>query len=336
VGQALSIRPHGCYGGGIAEDELVDWTSEALYNKAKVFALRAHNESIDSELFALWMSLSLELVARAALAKIHPALLADPKEPDNLQYAFGINPKKPPKSIVAKALFARCSVFIPDFTDKMAGHCLVVLDRRNSELHSGAAAFHGLNNSQWLPETYEAIEVLLRHLGRDFEDFLGDEHARLAQETLADRRDTIKREVQEKLAAARKAFEKLTDEQKTPLEKKAMASWMKTNSLNRLDKCPACGLEAGIGGEIVGRSPARIDEGVIVREARVLPNVLRCPYCSVILKGFQELNEAGRGSVYILIEEEDPIEFFGIDPEEYVDVDELLRNRDEDFGYSNE
>lgn len=111
----------------------MDWTSDALYNEAKLYAERAHNEDPDSALFGFWMSLSLELLARAAIAQIHPVLLADPQQQDNIQYAFGINPKSAPKSIQAKTLFARCSVFIEGFTDKMSGHCLIMADRRNTE-----------------------------------------------------------------------------------------------------------------------------------------------------------------------------------------------------------
>src|SRR5258708_39891622 len=101
----------------------MDWSSESLYNKSKLFAERAHNEPLDSALFGFWMSLVVEMLGRAALAYVHPALLADPREPDHIQYAFGIIPKGVPKSIHAKTVFARCSVFIEDFTEKMAGHC---------------------------------------------------------------------------------------------------------------------------------------------------------------------------------------------------------------------
>ena len=45
--------------------------------------------------------------------------------------------------------------------------------------------------------------------------------------------------------------------------------------------------------------------------------------------------EAGLGSIYTTTEDEDPIEFFGIDPEEYVDVEKLVRDYHED-GYMNE
>ena len=137
------------------------------------------------------MSLSLELLARAALAPVHPVLSADPKQQDNIHYAFGIVPQNVPKSIQAKAVLARCFVFIQGFTDKMSGHCLIMADRRNSELHSGAAAFEGIDNSKWLPATYEVAEVLLHHIDRTFADFLGDEHSQVAIEALKDRRDTV-------------------------------------------------------------------------------------------------------------------------------------------------
>ena len=36
----------------------MDWSSESLYNKAKVFADRAHNELVEGALFGFWMSCS--------------------------------------------------------------------------------------------------------------------------------------------------------------------------------------------------------------------------------------------------------------------------------------
>lgn len=306
----------------------MDWQSEALYNKAKLYARRAHNEPVDSSLFAFWMSLALELLARSSLSRIHPVLLADPREQDNIQYAFGINPKKIPLSIPSKTLYARCSVFIPGFTDKMSAHCLIIADRRNSELHSGAAAFEGIDNSAWLPATYEVIEVLLTHLRCDYVDFLGD-HGAVAVEALRDRRDNLVREVHEKLAKARKYYEGLTEEERAKVSEsadKTSTYWLKGTTFRRKCSCPACSNTAVIGGEIVGRSPVRIDQAAtsITREVRVLPNRLRCPYCNLVLTSFQEVREAGRGNIFTVEEQEDPIEFFGIDPEEYVDVEDLI------------
>jgi hypothetical protein len=320
----------------------MDWSADAIYNKAKVYAQRAHDEPVESALFGFWMSLALELLARAALSEIHPVLLADPQDHENIYYAFGIEPKNPPKSIPAKALFSRCLTFIVGFTERMRIHCLIMADRRNSELHSGVAAFEEIDNSSWLPQTYEVMEILLVHLKRDFADFLG-EHGTVAVESLKDRRDTIKREVQEKLAVARRAYDALDvaeKERRSAVTASAIDAWIKANKLRRKCKCPACGERAVMSGEIVGRTPARIDQdaGTISREIRVLPNQLNCASCKVALKSYQELREAGLGDIYTLGEEEDPIAFFGIEPEEYVDVEEIIRKYGEDMyaEYQNE
>ena len=70
----------------------------------------------------------------------------------------------------------------------------------------------------------------------------------------------------------------------------------------------------------------------------VLPNLLNCPFCKLNLNGYQELKEAQLGAIYTIEKEEDPIEFFGIDPEEYVNVDELVQNymAEQYTGYENE
>jgi hypothetical protein len=58
--------------------------------------------------------------------------------------------------------------------------------------------------------------------------------------------------------------------------------------------------------------------------------VLLCPSCKLGLNGYQELNEGGLGTIYTIQEEEDPINFFGIVPEEYIDIDELIRAHERD------
>jgi hypothetical protein len=318
----------------------VDWTSETLYEKAITYARRAHSEDIDSSLFAFWMTLALELLCRAGLAKIHPVLLADPTNEGNIQYAFGINPKTNPRSVQAKTVFARCSVFIAHFTDEMSAHCLIVADRRNSELHSGAAAFEGLANSSWLPASYEVFEVVLNHLGYSLSEFLGNEYASTAEEALKDRRNTIKKHVLDRVAAAKRLYDDLTGEQRVQRQDEgliALKAWLKGNPLRKAYPCPACGLLAGITGESISRGPVRIndEEQTIQREVRVLPNALRCTFCHLKLDGFQEMLVAGRGDIYTVIEEEDPIGFFGIVPEEHVDIDELIREHFRE-GYMNE
>src|SRR5438270_3125806 len=121
------------------------WSYETLWQKAKLYArLALAEEDRDSAKFALLSTLALEFVARSTLARVHPALLADPREPENLLYAFGYRTDKSPKSIPAKALFARCEVVVPEFTAAERTFAMTLMERRNEELHSGSAAFHGV------------------------------------------------------------------------------------------------------------------------------------------------------------------------------------------------
>jgi hypothetical protein len=320
---------------------VMDWTADALYDKSKLFMARAHEQPVESQLFAFWASLSLELLARGALAKVHPVLLADPREDGSILYAFGIQPAKPPKSIVTKAIVIRCAQLVEGFTDDMAKHCALMADQRNTELHSGAVGFDDFDNAAWLPGTYEVIEVLLKHLGKDWKDFLGDDHAAAAIEMLSDRRETIKKQVQDRISTAKKLFAGLAAEEKT----KRAGQWAATakellqanRRLSREIKCPACGLSGLVAGSVVGRGPVRIDEtsNTIDREVRILPTKFRCTHCELKLDGFQELRQANLGNVYTMQESEDPIEFFGIDPADYIDPDQFLADN---FGpdYDNE
>jgi hypothetical protein len=285
------------------------------------------------------MSLSLELLARAALAKIHPVLLADPLTEGNIHYAFGINPKTNPKSIAAKAVFARCSVFIKGFTDEMSGHCLLLADRRNKELHSGEASFEAVDASTWLPQTYDVFETLLQSLRVSLEDFFGGEHAAVANGMLKDRRDHILKEVKERITLAKREFEKLGGAEKTERIEKtqaALKAWT-PGALRKTCNCPACGFSGAISGEALNRGPIKVneDEGTLSREVRALPNAFRCPTCGLRLDGYQELLQAGLGKPFVSPEEEDPIEFFGIIPEEHIDIDKVIQDYF-DQGYNNE
>ena len=56
------------------------WLEDALLRKARVYVERASSVEAGTGLEALWSLVALEFLARAALARIHPALLADPQD----------------------------------------------------------------------------------------------------------------------------------------------------------------------------------------------------------------------------------------------------------------
>lgn len=308
----------------------MDWDAQALYDKSLLYMDRAHEQPIDSPLFALWASLSLEILCRAALAKVHPVLLADPREDGSMLYAFGVEPAKPPKSIVTKAIVIRCTLLVDGFTEEMAKHCAFMADRRNTELHSGALGFDALDNAAWLPATYEVIEVLLKHFGTGFDKFLGPDHAKTAVEMLRDRRETIRHDVLDRIGAAKKFFQGLLEGEQAKRRERwepTVEKALKEHPVLRGVKCPACGSKAVMTGDIVGRGPVRINEAntVIEREVRVLPTKFLCRACDLKLDGFQEMRQAQFGAVYKVLENEDPVEFFGINPSDYIDAEEFIR-----------
>lgn len=321
----------------------MEWAFDPLFSKAQLYAERAHSENIKSSMFGFWMSLCTELLARAALAKMHPVLLADPTSEGNIHYVFGVVPKNNPKSVHAKTVFARCSIFVEKFTDQMSGHCLILADRRNKELHGGEAAFEGIDPSTWLPKTYEVFEILLNHMGKSFEDLLGKEHAAGAQSMLKDRRDHIEKDVKDRISQCKKHYDAMPGDELTeraPKIEQSLKRWLSSTPLGNSAKCPACGFDGALHGESLNRGIAKVSEvdGNITREVTVLPTNFRCAVCNLKLDGYQELLQADLGTVFVNVEEEDPIEFFGINPEDHVDIDKIVNEymAEEMYGYQNE
>src|SRR2546421_295754 len=86
------------------------WTQRLLLTKAQRYAEEMHRCERDDWRFAFWSTLSLELLARAALAHISPVLLADVRSDSwrHLFYALGHAPKAAkfvPKSIDISEVF---------------------------------------------------------------------------------------------------------------------------------------------------------------------------------------------------------------------------------------
>ena len=120
------------------------WSEEALFGKALLYVEKMESYTVDDWLFGFWSALSLELLARAALAHISPILLAGTTNWRNLTYALGGAPtakRYTPTSIATNELYARLNELVPEFTQEVAGFCSTHAGRRNSELHTGELTF---------------------------------------------------------------------------------------------------------------------------------------------------------------------------------------------------
>lgn len=96
------------------------WDSEALYLKAQRYVQHMSDLESDNWEYALWSGFSLEFLARAALANVSPALLAETdKGWGSLYHALGFKPieeRFTPKSIAVSEVFKRLAAILPDFT----------------------------------------------------------------------------------------------------------------------------------------------------------------------------------------------------------------------------
>ena len=138
------------------------WSQEVLFNKSLLFVEEMQRHTNDDWQFGLWSALSLELLARAALANISPALLANPRDWRNTYHALGYEPtttKFVPSSIGTRSVLSILEEVLPDFPKELVEFCQVHTERRNAELHSGEDVFAELGTAAWLPRYYASCRL---------------------------------------------------------------------------------------------------------------------------------------------------------------------------------
>ena len=92
----------------------------------RLYAEQAMKSDPNSTMLPLLSSFALELLGKAALAKIHPALIADPRgEGEAILYAFGVDTNDP-KTIMANTVFKRVGKLVPGFTIEDQSSCLAL------------------------------------------------------------------------------------------------------------------------------------------------------------------------------------------------------------------
>jgi hypothetical protein len=147
---------------------------QALWIKSKLFINRALEDDLRSfDERALWASLSLELLAKAALSRVSPLLIAKPNEEGtNLLIASGlVEGEASFESIPAKTLFSRCKKSFRPFDDQRSQQFSMA---RNEYLHSGGTAFMAIPESAWWPRFWSQSIILLAALDKDVSDYIGD------------------------------------------------------------------------------------------------------------------------------------------------------------------
>ena len=294
-----------------------EWTADTLWSKAKSFSEQAFQVDPRGPLFPLLASFALEMLGKAALSKVHPALIADPRgEGQHILYAFGV-PTIEPHTIVAKTVFSRLISFVDAFTEDDAKACVLMAKRRNRELHTGELAYHGHNTGMWLPDYYRVAAILVEFLGRDLEEFLGKAGAAEAAESNAREDERVKSAVLKRISDCRRAINALKAnelqarrDQSSP---KNQWSFIGANLWTKSHACPACESDGRLTVKHIGDRPAEIIDKLIYVESIYSPRKFECEICGLGVTGTPELRVAGLADQIIDSSENDPAEYFEID-----------------------
>ena len=317
----------------------MSWDRDPLWAKARLFFDRALNESREDPAFGLWCSLGLELLARAALASVSPTLLA---EPDNehryLLHALGRGSDRVPrKSISTAQVFALCrQLFGASFTEDDVKSAMALVNRRNEELHTGAAAFEQYQPKEWLPGFYRVSRNLAEAMGETLDSLFGNEEAKVAQETLAQNENDTKQRVNSAVAAYARVFrEKPEADRQGAAELAERQGEELAYQRHHRVTCPACRCVATVQGKAFGTEHTTHEEdGIKVRQA-VYPTSFSCSACGLQLTGYAELSAAGLGGHYTRTTVYAPEDYYGlINPDDFDTtpyIEEYLRDRYEEY-----
>ncbi len=301
----------------------MNWEFDDLWNKSKLYAARAFEQPRDEYTFPFLATLALEFLGRATLAKVHPALLADPQSGDNILYACGYGAVKSPRSVPAKTVFIRCQSIVTGFTKSEFGLVMSLMQRRNEELHGGGLPYEDFRTELWLADYYRVCKLLLTFLELNLEDFIGPDETEAAEEMIEAAEEEQKSEILKLVAAHKTVFEDLDKEDVEERRERIRQDLRRMQGPVSTDPCPSCESTCVRTGEVIRTSDPRLEDDQIKIETIVLPTKLDCGVCGLSLKGHGSLHIAGMGGQFTVEDLVDPEEYYQeeFDPYDYYELE---------------
>lgn len=289
---------------------------QSLFDKSKVYISRAldQDENDDETSFQLWAALSLELLGKAALAKVHPSLIADPVDVGSLFAACGRPFSTTRKSITAKTLFERLIHLSKDFQGQEKDFCMEIIHRRNAELHSGELPFTGMRKDAWLNKFWRISTVILRMQDKSLVEWLGTQRAEAANKQL--RQEDVVNSVVLKLTIHKNKFLSQHDTREKVEHAKILAAMFQANGGKQFKhlsadafeniECPAChntGVLSGKEWDAEYTGEADDDEPWMELVQISYSTVgFSCAACELELVGRDELDAADLDSEFLVTE----------------------------------
>jgi hypothetical protein len=287
------------------------WSAEAFLIKAQRYVDEMQSTSPDDWKYVLWSTFTLEMLARAAVAHVSPALLADSRDWHHVYYSLGFQPTQSryvPRSAgigtVLNILGELDSSFDTDFQSFVGMH----MERRNEEVHTGATPLDALGSSRWLPRFYEGCSVLLRFMGREPADLFGSAEATRAAALIEAARDESAKAVQKHVRMSAAAWTAKQDDERAILS--AQAELWASRHFGHCVVCPACGSPALVTGEAMAPPHQAINDDVITETQQYLPSHFECVACGLKIGGLSQLIAAGLGDTFIATSTFDAVDLY--------------------------
>lgn len=291
-----------------------EWSKDALYVKAKRYSDVMLEKDRGEWEFWLWASLTLEILIRASIANISPALLANGRDFNNILHAVGVKPASPrftPKSADIMDLLGRSEQLFESVTGEISNFCSILINKRNTELHSGDLAFDGLGTSYWLPWFYTSCDAFLTPMGESLNSLLGREAAKEAGMHIEALKDESAKSVQSSIKAHKQVWHDKTREEQEKLSQQA--STLSIRYLGHRVECPACASTALVYGSVTGSARTSIDEDGVLEKQEVLPSNFECVACTLKISGYSKLVACGLGNTFPKTTRYNAAEYFGIE-----------------------
>lgn len=280
---------------------VVPYDHNAFWIKAKLFLNHAMDQD-DPRGFderALWASLALELLAKAALSRVSPLLIAEPSEDGiNLLMASGlIEGDARFNSVRAQTIYSRCSKAFKPFNQKEAQ---AITRARNEYLHGAGVGFTGIPPEAWWPRYWAQASILVNALDTDLDDLVGPDRTAIIETHLAQNARNLEHRVEMLIARAQ---QRLAQYRSGGLPSRLADEWSHPRDLSaglshRTEQaCPACGDMGILEGEDVQNSEPHYeqvsDEDFDAWvDLTIGADYFSCATCRLIIDGYEVLESA--------------------------------------------
>lgn len=240
------------------------YDEHALWHKAKLFVNHAMDpeEPRTFDERALWASLALELLAKAALARTSPLLVAAPNEDGtNLLIASGlVEGDARFESVKASTLYNRCQRAFKPFNLKEAQ---AITRARNEYLHGSSAQFTRIPAEAWWPRYWAQAIILINAQDRSIDDLVGPDRNRIVENYLTKNKMNIEHRAEMLIARSK---QRLAQHRSGDMPAKLAKGWASPVDLSAglahqtEATCPACDAVGILEGELVEDSEIKSEQ----------------------------------------------------------------------------